>query len=253
MKPFGVQFDFSPEAFSVACCHMLTTDRTQNGIGTLGEKTLHATVKLYISPNTSTHEIKCKQYVADILTGNDIFEIQTRGFEHLRGKLGAFLPDYHVTVVYPIPQIKWVSKLNRNTGECSPKRKSPKKGSAFDVFKELYRIRPYLSHPHFALRLLFMEVTDYRIVSGNGKERGQKFERMPSALLNDITLSLPKDYLSLLPKTLPALFTSRDLAQEAHIPAETAQQALLILKDMGVVSHIGKSGRFFLYQINTNI
>ena len=235
-------------AFSRACAIMLTHDHAENGIGTLGEKSLHSTIKRYLSKDESTHEIKCGRYVADICAEGAIFEVQTRGFEHLRKKLEFFLPSYKVTVVHPIPAKKWVVKMNRHTGECGEKRKSPKKCGVFSVFPELYKIRQFVKHESFALRLLLLEVTDYRITSGNPKDRGERFERMPSALLEDITLHTPKDYQALLPQSLPSPFTSKDLAKEAKIPLGEAQHALLVLTDIGAVERIGKQGNAYLYE-----
>lgn len=45
----------------------------------------------------------------------------------MRRKLDAFLKIYPVTIVYPIPHVKWLSWIDEESGEMSPKRKSPKK------------------------------------------------------------------------------------------------------------------------------
>ena len=243
-----LQYDFSAEAFQNACAKMLTTDKADMGIGTLSEKSLHHTIKTYISPVAETQEVKCGKFVADILCDGHIFEIQTRGFEHLRRKLEFFLPDFEVTVVHPIPAKKWVVKMNRHTGECGEKRKSPKKCTMYDVFSELYKIRPFIAHPHFSLRLFLLEVTDYRITSGNPKDRGERFERMPSALLEDVTLYSLLDYGVFLPKELPTPFTSKDLKTAAKISLSLAQLTLLVLTDLGVVKRVGKSGNAYLYE-----
>ena len=248
MPQFNLQTEFSALAFQRACAKMLTTDKTEMGIGTLGEKSLHNVIKHYISPDENTHEIKCGRFVADILADSRIFEIQTRGFDHLRKKLEFFLPNFEVTVVYPIPAKKWVVKMNRHTGECSERRKSPKKCTVYDVFSELYKIRPFIAHPHFSLRLLLLEVTDYRITSGNPKDRGERFERMPSALLEDVTLHSLLDYGMFLPEDLPRPFTSKDLTATAKIPLSLAQHTLLVLTDLGVVKRVGKSGNAYLYE-----
>ena len=80
----------------------------RQGIGTLSEKTVHAVMKNYYAPDTDMHEIPIENFVADIYTGQEIIEIQTRAFHKMRRKLDAFLPLYPVTIVYPIPHIKWL-------------------------------------------------------------------------------------------------------------------------------------------------
>ena len=115
------------ERFLAACDRIIHTEHIENGIGTLSEKTVHSVLKNYLEPDTTYHEIKTGRYVADIRTPDGIYEIQTRQFNKLRNKLEAFLPEYSVTVVYPIPHIKYLRWIDGQTGEITPARKSPKK------------------------------------------------------------------------------------------------------------------------------
>ena len=45
------------EAFYAACEKIIGTQRSKKGIGTLGEKTLHAVLKNYYEPFEQNHEI----------------------------------------------------------------------------------------------------------------------------------------------------------------------------------------------------
>ena len=80
----------------------------KKGIGTLGEKTLHHTLKNYFEPNKEKQEVRIKTYYADIYNEKGIIEIQTQQFYRLRGKLKVFLKEYPVTLVYPVPGKKWL-------------------------------------------------------------------------------------------------------------------------------------------------
>ena len=104
------------ERFLAACDRIIHTEHIENGIGTLSEKTVHSVLKYYLEPDTSFHEVKTGRYVADIRTPDGIYEIQTRQFNKLRNKLEAFLPEYSVTVVYPIPHIKYLRWIYRSEG-----------------------------------------------------------------------------------------------------------------------------------------
>ena len=64
--------------------------RQRQGIGTLSEKTVHAVLKNYYAPDPDMHEIPIENYVADIYTGKEIIEIQTRSFDKMRKKLDTF-------------------------------------------------------------------------------------------------------------------------------------------------------------------
>ena len=88
----------------------------RQGIGTLSEKTVHAVMKNYYAPDTDMHEIPIENFVADIYTGQEIIEIQTRAFNKMRRKLDAFLPLYPVTIVYPIPLSSGCRGLTRKPG-----------------------------------------------------------------------------------------------------------------------------------------
>ena len=92
--------------FEAARNKIMGADRVRQGIGTLSEKTVHAVLKNYYAPDADMHEIPLAGFVADIFTGTEIIEIQTRAFNAMRKKLAAFLELYPVTVVYPIPNIK---------------------------------------------------------------------------------------------------------------------------------------------------
>ena len=114
--------------FDGICRRILADGRHQSGIGTLGERTLHAILKSYLEPDSAYHEQKVGRYVADICRGEEIIEIQTRAFDKLKNKLGLFAKDYRVTVVYPIDVVKYLSWIHPETGEITSRRRSPKKG-----------------------------------------------------------------------------------------------------------------------------
>ena len=132
-------------------------ERDRHGIGMQKEKTLHAVLKAYEDPDEDHHEIPIENYIADIYNEKigTITEIQTANFGYLREKLAAFLPLYRVKVVYPIPAGKWITWIDPETGELEKRSRSPKKGSFYSAFRELYRISSYLDHPNLCVKLTF--------------------------------------------------------------------------------------------------
>ena len=128
-------------AFEAAKKKIIGIDRQRLGIGTYGEKTVHAILKNYYEPDEDRQEIPIENYVADIYANGEIIEIQTRQFNRMRDKLTTFLPLYPVTIVYPIPREKWLIWIDEESGELSQKRKSPKKGNPYHAFSELYKIK----------------------------------------------------------------------------------------------------------------
>lgn len=198
------------------------------GIGTLSEKALHAALKSYYEPDFESREVKVGGFVADIVGENGIIEIQTRGFDRLGRKLDAFLEAARVTVVYPVVPKRGLCWVDPETGEIFEKRKSPKKGAAYDVFPELYKIKNQFMHPNFRLCIPLLEVTDYKHLDGYGKQkklRATRGERIPEALLGEVICESRWDYLNLLPEDLPEPFTTKTLAKAMRRSQTQAQCA----------------------------
>ena len=240
------------ELFLAACEELLGKERARDGIGTLSEKTLHAVVKRFLEPDEAYHEVKVGRNVADVKNDEGIFEVQTRAFNKLRGKLESFLETQTVTVVYPIPAEKRLIWINADTGELSEPRKSPKRGRCFDAFRELYKLDKLIAHPSLRILLLFIDMDEYRYLNGwsaDKKKGSTRFERLPAGLSSSVMLASASDYAALLPPTLPRPFTSRDLSAEGKTPRKTAQLMLTVLVKRGAVERVGKSGRLNCYEI----
>lgn len=240
------------ERFKAVREQILEETIRRQGIGTLKEKTVHAVLKHYYAPDHQMHEIKVSRYVADIYTGEEIIEIQNGNFYKMREKLDVFLPLYPVTIVYPIPCNKWLIWMDEESGELSAKRKSPKRGSPYQAFAELYRIKQYLKHPNLRFMFTMIDVEEYRLLNGwsADKKKGScRFDRIPLRIAEEVLLCCPADYLQFLPYELPEQFTSSQLAKAAKITKKTANLVLNILYYLEIVDRIGKNGRLYLYQI----
>ena len=239
--------------FEAARDKIIGKSRARQGIGTLAEKTMHAVLKNYYAPDEDMHEIPIENYVADIYTGAEIIEIQTRSMDRMRKKLEAFLPLYPVTIVYPIPREKWLYWIDEETGEVSQKRKSPKKGNPYHAFIELYKIRPFLNHPNLRLRLALIDMEEYRLLNGwsrDKKKGSERYDRIPTAFVEEVGIDCIRDYMQLIPYELPEQFTVKEFAKCAKIPNRLAGTVLLIFNDLKLVSRIGKKGNSYIYEVN---
>ena len=100
-------------------------------IGELNEQSLHRALKERYAVAGSDTERAIDGYVADVVTGGRIVEIQTGGFGPLKGKLSRLLESYPVTLVHPIARDRYIVKAGddpahrrrgagrRGTGRCS--------------------------------------------------------------------------------------------------------------------------------------
>lgn len=239
--------------FEEACREIIDIEREKNGIGTLQEKTVHAVLKRFYEPDIAHQEIRIGNFVADIFRGDEIIEIQTRNFNTLRRKLDAFLPEYPVTIVYPIVHTKWLCWIDETTGEILKKRKSPKTGTPYDAYYELYKIRMYLNHPNLHLCLVLFDAEEYRLLNGwsRDKKRGStRYDRVPVKLVDEFYIGSPAEYGCMIPEDLPERFTSKDFASKAKVSRGIANLALNILNYINAVNRIGKIGKAYLYEVN---
>lgn len=238
--------------FEQAKRKIIGIDRLRLGIGTLSEKTVHAIVKNYYEPDEDKQEIPIENYVADIYSDGEIVEIQTRQFNKLRGKLSTFLPLYPVTVVYPIPREKWLIWIDEESGELSKKRKSPAKGNPYIAFAELYKIKMFLKDPNLHIRLLLIDMEEYRLLNGwsrDKKKGSSRFDRIPTNLVQEIEIDCLQDYMQFVPYDIEEPFTTKQFGKAAHIPVSLAQIVLNILYHVGIVTRTGKEGNSYLYEV----
>ncbi len=237
--------------FEAAKNKIIGKTREKTSIGTFREKTVHAVLKHYYSPDENTHEVAVGNYVADIFDGKSIWEIQNGNFYKIRAKLDAFLAQYPVTIIFPIPHHKWLIWIDEETGELSPKRKSPLTGNAYRAFPELYRIKSYLANERLRFIFPLVDMEEYRLLNGWSKDRkkgSHRYDRIPIGLFDEVRIETRADYLQFLPDGLPSPFTSGDFAKTAKIPVKTARNTLHILTCLDIIKIAGKRGNAYLYQ-----
>lgn len=239
------------QRFEAACRQQTANRAATGGIGTLREKMLHGAIKHTIEPNSTYHEVPIEGYVADVIWGERIWEVQTGSFTGLTKKLPVFLQQGKVTVVYPVPHHKWLCWVDEETGEVTPKRRSPKTGQPWEIFYELWRIRPLLKEQNLSFQVWLIDVEEYRCLNGWGKNKkrgGARYERRPLALKGIVCFSEPGEYEKLLPPNLPQPFTRKDFAKCAKCSTTLAARAVQVLEHTGLVAQGGKQGRAILYE-----
>lgn len=219
------------------------------GIGTMREKTLHIALKHYFAPDASCHELPVGGYIADAVTEDGVFEIQTHGLSRLKEKLTAFLACCPVTVVHPIANPKWLYTVDEN-GVLLSKRKSPKHESVYTAMREIYTLRDFVTNSRFSICLATVETAEYRQKAIRKGVRGEKLDRVPIALHGLRMLSSPLDYLELLPTAeLPEVFSAQDAAKQIPADEGDLRMLLLLLERLGMVESAGKSGNRKLWRL----
>ncbi len=240
-------------SFSKARRAVLGETTVSGGIGTLGEGALHRILKNTLEPDEKLQEVKYLGSVADIKNESGIIEIQTASFQNLVPKLKKFLKQTPVTVVYPIPHIKYVKWINTETAKADKRNRSPKRSSLVDTARELYKIREFLLESGFTLKVVYLEVEDYKLLNGYGKtkKRGaEKITRIPLSVIDELDFNTKEDYMRFLPEGVPVRFTVKELAKIIKRKPAVAYTLIRLLMHLGIVSHIDTMGREYIYSVN---
>lgn len=222
------------------------------GIGTLGERTLHAALKYCYEPDDRFHEIPLEGFVADIARADGVIEIQTAGFYPLRKKLPALLARGPVKVVHPLAAQKRIVWVDPATGELSAPHKSPRPDRLSDALPELFWLLELLEEPGLQFEFPLLAMDEYRLKDGVGADRKKhatRYERIPTGWLGSVLLAEPADLAALVPQSLPTLFTAAEFAKAARLRGRRASAALRVLLTAGAVYRTGeKRGRAYLYK-----
>ncbi len=230
-----------------------STEHTRANIGTYKEKTLHRVLKDYFEPDRTRQEVPIDRFVADIYSPNGIVEIQTSGLAAMRDKLEAFLPLGPVTLVYPIAVKKWIYWIDPESGEIGEKHRSPKIGKIADAVPEMVYILPYLLHENLTIRVVLLEIDEYRWLNGRRsltKKRGStRYERIPVDLFGMYDFALADDYLAQLPALPEGEFTAKDLTVPLKLRGRRASAFVRVLTETGVIIRCGKRGNAYLYRL----
>ena len=237
-------------------------------INTYNESSLHRTLKnLYSDQQPSRQEVELDGHIYDILTSSGkVIEIQTQNISRLTEKIKDALEKGHeCKIVHPIVIQKEILLLDKYGIEIS-RRKSPKKNSIYDVFRELTGIYPLLSDKKLSIEILFIKMIEIRtqtetpVQSENKKRRFKKNwikkDKILKEILDSKIFSSAKSYAELLPKKLPAEFTVKDieklLKENENLPKSAAQNASVmvwVLSRMKIILYTGKKGRMKIYRL----
>jgi hypothetical protein len=220
-------------------------------IGLLNEKSLHAALKIWCAQPTDQLEISIDGFVIDIVRDELLIEIQTRSFSAMKRKLGQLTQTRPVRLVHPIAQQKWIVKLAEDGQTELSRRKSPKQGTVYEVFRELVAFPHLLAHPNFSLQVLLIQEEEARRYDSRQGWRRKGWithERRLLDVTNEYNFTTPADMKTLLPEMLDTPFTTLNLATVLGQPRWLMQKMVYCLREMGVIEQVGKQGNSFLYQ-----
>jgi hypothetical protein len=223
----------------------------RNGIGTLNEHSLHADLIQHLAQPGDQLEADVDGYLADILRGEEIIEVQTRNLTSLKKKISAFSENYQVEIIHPVTQNKWIVRKNSD-GEIVNLRKSPKRGRVEDIFTELVYAWNLIDSPNVSLIIYFIDAEEVWLDDGQGSWRRKYWSISERHLLKvnkTIKFNTNRDFLQLIPATLPQPFTNKELAAKLGIRTRLAGKITYALRKMDVLHLVSKKGNQYQFEI----
>jgi hypothetical protein len=120
------------------------------------------------------------------------------------------------------------------------------------VFNELVNAPNLISHPNVSLIVLMIEGEEFWMDDGKGSWRRKKWsivERKLLAIMDQHALTQTRDFLEMLPRSMPSQFTNKTLSEMLKISPRLAGKISYTLRKAGVIKTIGKQGRANLFEI----
>lgn len=231
-----------------------------NKIGTRHESSLHRTLKLHYAGTRRRTEKAVAGFVADgISAGGEYIEVQTGSFGPLREKIRELAARGGVQIIHPVIAVKYIEVFEPSSGRPAGaakkgtplyRRKSPRKGSLWDLFYALVYAPELPLIPGVRIELPLVEVTEKRLKDGKGSWRRKGIsilDRELTAWHDCVSLKSPKDYRRFVPFKKNEKFTVALLAERVGIDSRLAGKTLYVLTKMKLVRRIGKQGNALVY------
>jgi hypothetical protein len=218
-------------------------------IGTNNETSLHRDLKFRYAGLDGETEAEVGGFVADgINAEGEYIEVQTGSFGPLRKK--ALALQGRLRVIHPVIICKYIEVFNKK-GKLQYRRKSPRRGSPWDIFNVLVYAPDLPLIPGLVIELALVDAAEQRVQDGKGswRRRGVSIhDRQLLALHDCITLEKPSDYNRFVPFKKNEKFTSALLARKAGVSVDLARKALYVLVRLGIVKKTGKQGNALVYK-----
>ena len=223
-------------------------------IGLLRERHLHASVRRWYAEAADRDEVPVDGFVIDLVRGDLLIEVQTRGFAGMKPKVKALLGRGHrLRIVHPIAVDRLIVRVDAE-GTVLARRRSPRHGALADIASELITFPELLAHERFEIEVLLTSEEEYRVfVPGRcWRRKGWTvLERRLVEVVDQVVLSGAEDLARLLPEDLPQPFTTEDLAMGLQRPRRVAQHLAYCLSKVGVIEAVGKRGHSVAYETTT--
>lgn len=217
------------------------------------ETSLHRDLKALYAGQGSRLEARLGPYRIDVISGDQLVEIQFGPLAAIRQKVQTLLKRHQVSVVKPIVARKLLVKRASKGGAILQRRMSPKKSDVWDLFDDLVHFIRVFPHPRLTLEVLLVDIEEWRY-PGHGRRRLRRAgdfqveDQRLLAIRQSYRLRTAADLACLISSPLAQPFHTRHLSQSLRIPVWTAQRVAYCLREAGATRVVGKRGNLHLYE-----
>jgi hypothetical protein len=216
------------------------------------ESSLHHSLKFRYTGAAGETEVPTGDYICDgINETGEIIEVQTGSFGPLKDKIKRLAYLGNIRIIHPIIMQKHI-ELYDIEGNLLYSRKSPRKGTIWDLFKVLLYAPELPLIPELTIELALVAVKEQRCKDGLGSWRRKGIRIIDKCLAeyyHAICLRGIKDYYRFIPFDKYEQFTVRDLGNTAGIKPGLARKTLYVLTKLGIIKRMTKKGNAWIYKL----
>jgi hypothetical protein len=217
------------------------------------ETSLHRDLKSLYAGRDAQLEVTLGEYRIDVVSGDQLVEIQHGSLAAIRDKVRRLLATHRVLVVKPIVASKLLVKRAARGGRVTDRRMSPKRGRILDLFDELVYFTRVFPHERLVLEVPLVEIEEWRY-PGHGRRRRWRRtdheveDRKLVAIERTYRLQTAADVGLLIGCPLPRPFHTGNLAASLGVERWFAQRIAYCLRQIGALREMGKQGNARLYE-----
>ena len=218
------------------------------------ESSLHKELKTRYSGPDGKIEVQVGNYFADAVSNSGEFiEVQTGSFAPLKAKAKHLCAMGKLKIIYPVAVVKHIEVFEQQKRKLFPlyRRKSPAKGSPWNLFNALLYAWELALFPGLSIEIVLADIVEKRVCDNKGSWRRKGvsiFDRELETLHESIILKKKRDYARFVPFKKGEAFTSSQLAKQAGIKAALARKTLYVLTKLCIVERTGKNGNSLVYK-----
>ncbi|MCA9040369.1 MAG: hypothetical protein KDA65_08490 [Planctomycetaceae bacterium] len=217
------------------------------------ETSLHQQLKLHYAQPGDETEVRLGDYIIDVVSGEELIEIQCASLSAIRDKIRDLLTSHSVRVVKPLAARKYLVRKKARGNKILSARYSPQKQTWIDLFDELVHFVTVFPHEQLTLEIALIELEEHRIpVKQRGwrKKDYRTSDRLLTAVTDTLQLRTAHDLWDILPDRPAGPFDTAQLATAVDVPRWSAQKIAYCLRETGCIRQVGKKGNAILYELN---